>query len=52
MGATQYLILRSPLGFAGGALASPLPRTGTSLIPQIGQLPGWSWITCGCMPQV
>ena len=32
--------------------ALPPSRNGTSFMPQIGQLPGSSWITFGCMPQV
>ena len=27
-------------------------RIGVSFMPQIGQLPGLFWMTCGCMPHV
>ena len=40
-------------GSAGADFGRPACfRTGVSFMPQMGQLPGLSWMTCGCMPQV
>jgi hypothetical protein len=48
------LIFRSPEAAfgAGAAAAAPAARTGVSSIPQIGQVPGSSWNTFGCIPQL
>ena len=43
----QYLIGRSP-----SEVVRELARTGTSFMPQIGQLPGAFFMICGCIPQV
>src|SRR3954465_240509 len=47
IGSHQYLIFLSPPDFG---LAPAF--IGVSSMWQMGQLPGWSWITCGCMPHV
>ena len=54
IGATQYLIFLSAeavFGAEGGSEAAAA-RTGVRSMPQIGQVPGASRTTFGCIPQV
>ena len=38
--------------FVPAGLTPDRLRTGVSFMPQMGQLPGWFWMTWGSMPQV